>query len=131
MNKILYATGILSSAILCWFIFHSIGNVYIAGTLGMSKPFRTVSAVVYLFAFFGYAILMDLIGLIRVKTTIVKVLSIIGISLSLLASALAALILNDPASMSFDEVGMLFFPYAIISFTFSIIGLIQSIRLKK
>lgn len=131
MNRLTYLIGIISSIALAYFVYKSGRDVYSAGRAGQSEAFVTINAAIYLFAFFGYAILTDVLGLIRVKTKTVKVFSLIGIVLSLLMVGLDASILNNPVGLNFIDTGIWFLPYAVFMLCSSIIGLVHSIRMKK
>jgi hypothetical protein len=71
-----------------------------------------------------------LLGLLKVKTKTVKVTSIIGLSLNFIFLIWAVMVMGNPGSMSFDEVGAGFGLYALVPLAFSIIGVIHAFRVK-
>lgn len=73
-------------------------------------------------------ITVDLLGLLKVKTKTVKVLSIIGLSLSLIMLIWTFLMISSPGSISFDEVYPAWAFYCLTVLAFSIVGLVQSVR---
>lgn len=76
-----------------------------------------------LFFIFGY------IGnMVKVKTTTTRVLTIIGLSFSLLIVLFNLLVIEGPGRMSFDESGGIFLIYHVINLAFFIVLLVQSIR---
>jgi len=81
--------------------------------------------------FFLYFIFADIMGIVKVKTTTMRVFGILGLSITGLFFLWNIGMLSSPSSMSFDEVGIGFMFYCFISLAFSIVGLIQSVRFKK
>lgn len=71
---------------------------------------------------------IDLLGLLKVKTRTVKVLSIIGLSLTGIFLLWNFLVMSSPDSMAFDEVAPGWSFYAMVMLAFTIVGLVQSVR---
>ncbi len=97
---------------------------------GFAESATSTAAMVSIF-FFLLFITVDLLGLMKVKTKVVKVFAIIGLSLSGIMLLWDILVLADPGAISFDEVGGAFIFYSLIVIAFSIVGLVQSIRFSK
>ena len=83
-----------------------------------------------LFFIFSF-IAIDLLGLLKIKTTTVKVLSIIGLSLSGIFLLWDIVMILNPSGISFDEVQPGFAFYATVMIAFTIVGLVQSVRFQK
>lgn len=83
-----------------------------------------------LFFIFSF-IAIDLLGLLKIKTTTVKVLSIIGLSLSGIFLLWDIVMILNPSGISFDEVQPGFAFYATVMLAFTIVGLVQSVRFQK
>ena len=152
MNKAFYIGGIVFSVI---FFIVAGGYVAAVATTRIAEIFSSINsyndpyaisytstytdsaadltaeaALISLF-FFLYFLSMDVLGLVKVKTRTTKVLSIIGLSFSLLFLLWNLVMLASPGAVSFDEVGPAFMFYCTIMLAFSIIGLIQSVRYGK
>lgn len=97
---------------------------------GLAENYTSEVALISLF-FFLFFITTDVLGLLKVKTKTVKVLGIIGISLTGIMLIWDLLILSSPSSLSFDEVGGAFSLYSLTVLAFSIVGLVQSVRFSK
>lgn len=87
-------------------------------------------ALVSLFFFLAF-LAIDLMGLLKVKTSTAKVMSIIGLSISGIFLLWNFGVLTSPGAMSFDEVGPAWMLYCMIVLAFSIVGLVQSVRFAK
>lgn len=83
------------------------------------------------FFFFAYFILAGIMGLIKTKTKTNKVLSIIGLSLSGIFFFWNILVMIDPGSLSYDEVGGGYAFYSLVMLAFMIVGLVQAVRYSK
>lgn len=80
--------------------------------------------------FFLYYIAVDILGLVKIKRTTTKVLSIIGLSLSGIMLFWDLLVISSPGGISVDEVGGVWVLYALIYLAFSIVGLVQAVKWK-
>ena len=86
-----------------------------------------IAGLVSLF-FFLYFATVYIVGLIKIKRTTNKVLSIIGVSLTGIFLLWNLLMMAEPASLSFDEIGPVWIFYSLIMLAFMIVGLVQTIR---
>lgn len=91
----------------------------------------TVAAGLWSLFFFLCFIAIDILGLIKIKTSTVKVFSIIGLSLSGIFLLWDFAVLASPGSLSFDEVYPGWVLYCLIMLAFCIVGLVQSVRYNK
>lgn len=91
----------------------------------------TITAGLWSLFFFLAFIAIDLLGLLKVKTTTIKVFSIIGLSISGIFLLWNFAVLASPGSLSFDEVYPGWVLYCLIMLAFSIVGLVQSVRYHK
>lgn len=147
MNKAFYIVGIVfsvifliltagyaeevSSARYSYFFdsYNSYGSYdYNYYDYGSSASDLTMSAALWSLFFFLCFIVIDLLGLLKVKTKTTKVLSIIGLSLSGIFLLWNFAVLSSPGALSFDEVSPAWVLYCLTMLAFTIIGLIQSIR---
>lgn len=94
---------------------------------GLDESYTSEAALWSLFFFLSF-ITIDLLGLIKVKTTTVKVTSIIGLSLSAIFLLWNFAVLSSPGSMSFDEVAPGWIFYSMVMLAFTIVGVVQSSR---
>lgn len=94
---------------------------------GLAESYTSEAATWSLFFFLSF-IAIDLLGLLKVKTTTVKVLSIIGLSLSGIFLLWNFVVLSSPGSVSFDEVAPAWIFYTMVMLAFTIIGVVQSSR---
>ena len=76
-------------------------------------------------------IAIDIFGVVKVKTKTMKVMGIIGLSLSGIFFFWNLLVMASPGAMSIDEVGPGFSFYATTMLAFTIVGLVQSTRFFK
>ena len=97
---------------------------------GMAESYTSEGAMWSLFFFLSF-ITIDLLGLLKVKTTTTKVLSIIGLSVSGIFLLWNFAVMSSPGSISFDEVAPGWIFYCLIMLAFTIIGLVQSVRYSK
>lgn len=88
----------------------------------------TVEAGLWSLFFFLSFCAIDLLGLIKIKTRTIKVISIIGLSLSGIFLLWTFGLLSSPGSLSFDEVYPAWALYCLTMLAFGIVGLIQSVR---
>ena len=91
----------------------------------------TVEMGLWSLLFFLSFITVDLLGLIKVKTKTVKILSIIGLSLSGIFLLWNFGMISSPGSLSFDELYPAWVFYSMVMLAFGVVGLIQSIRFEK
>lgn len=91
----------------------------------------TVAAGLWSLFFFLAFMAIDILGLLKIKTTTVKVFSIIGMSLSGIFLLWDFAVIASPGSLSFDEVYPGWVLYCLIMLAFSIVGLVQSVRYHK
>ena len=71
---------------------------------------------------------VHILSIIKIKTTTMKVISIIGISLTGIGLLLAFLVISSPGSSSYDEVGPVFVLYSLAAIAFHIVGTIHAFR---
>lgn len=88
----------------------------------------TVEMGLWSLLFFLSFITIDLLGLLKVKTKTVKILSIIGLSLSGLFLLWNFGMISSPGSLSFDELYPAWVFYSLVMLAFGVVGLIQSVR---
>lgn len=69
-------------------------------------------------------------NLVKIKTITSKVMSIIGLSFSLLILLVNFVVLSSPSHLTFDESGGFFLIYGIICLAFFIVFLVQSVQYK-
>lgn len=91
----------------------------------------TVEAALWSLLFFLSFATIDLLGLLKVKTRTVKVMSIIGLSLTGIFLLWNFGVMSSPGSMSFNEVAPGWSFYAMAMLATSIVGLVQSVRYAK
>lgn len=91
----------------------------------------TVAAALWSLFFFLCFIVIDLLGLLKVKTKTMKVFAIISLSLSGIFLLWDFAVMASPGSLSFDEVYPGWVLYCLIMLAFSIVGLVQSVRYHK
>ncbi len=152
MNKAFYIISLVFSVVfmvLCGYYIEEVSDARLSALLSsynLSDPYSSYSsfyssydagsdltaeaALISIF-FFLLFITSDLLGVLKVKTTTVKVLGIIGMSLSGLMLMWDLLMASSPSSISFDEVGGVFILYSLVILAFSIVGLIQAVRYEK
>lgn len=97
---------------------------------GLVEKATKTAAMVSIF-FFVIFLSVFIIGLLKVKTKVNKVFSIIGLGLSVILFLWNFMVLTNPGAISFDEVGGFYIFYALIVLVFSIVGLVQAIRYLK
>lgn len=152
MNRALYIIGIVFSFIFLIVIGYYIEEVSSArlsylfssfdfdygygssyNSYGSSSEYKdlTVNGAIWSALFILAFVGIQLVGLIKVKTKTIKVLSIVGLALSAIFLFWSLGVMASPGSMSYDEVGGGFGLYALIMMAFSIVGLIQSVRFLK
>ncbi|HTL82554.1 MAG TPA: hypothetical protein VL651_12665 [Bacteroidia bacterium] len=71
-----------------------------------------------------------ILGLMKVKTKTMKVISIIGLSLTFLVMLVDFLAIANPGDISFDEAGWLFFLFGLPLIAFNVIGTIHAFKTK-
>jgi hypothetical protein len=148
MNKALYIVGIVFSVVFMmigayyseeisyarWNSYFSSYSTY--SDYGYSYDYSaandlTVSAGLWSLFFILCFIAIDLLGLLKVKTKTVKILSIIGLSLSGIFLLWTFAVIASPGSISFDEVYPAWALYCLTMLAFTIVGLIQAVRFGK
>lgn len=145
MNRALYICGIVLSMVFlgtCGYYASEISNARFSAVMaafssdslmsfnGDYSALTEEAALVSLFFLIAFLVI-DLMGLLKVKTTTVKVISIIGISLTAIMLVWDLMVLSSPDAISFDEVAVGFCLYAFVVLAFSIVGLVQSVRFLK
>lgn len=78
--------------------------------------------------FFIYFIVMDIIGLVRIKRKITKVLSVMGLLITGIMLSWAIVVISLTWKISVLEVVGMYLIYALLYFVFSIAGLIQAVK---
>ena len=78
--------------------------------------------------FFFYFTTVYIVGLVRIKRTTNKVLSIIGLSLTGILILWNLLMMVEPSSLSFDEIGPVWILFCFPTLAFMIVGLVQAVR---
>lgn len=146
MNRAFYIAGIVLSfifLIVCGYFISEVqsarmdyyfsmieSDYYYAMDSSRISALTFEAGLISLFFFLAF-ITIDLLGLIKVKTTTMKVMGIIGLAISGLYLIWDFMVLASPGSLSFDEVGGGFGFYCFIMLAFSIVGLVQSVRFAK
>ncbi len=147
MNKAFYIAGIVFSIIfffICGFYIAAVNEAHYIDYLsysydsyssysygsGIASSLTEEGGMISLFFFLSF-IVIDLLGLIKVKTTTMKVMGIIGLSISGIFLLWDFAMISSPGSMSYDEVGIAFLLYCFIMLAFCIVGLIQSVKFAK
>ncbi len=147
MNRALYIIGIVFSLVFFIVAGYYVGEVnsarmdsilssydtfnsYSYSSYDSSSDITMEAGMVSLF-FFLFFIFANIMGIVKVKTTTMRVFGIIGLAITGLFLLWNLGMMTSPGSMSFDEVGIGFMFYCFISLAFSIVGLIQSIRFKQ
>ena len=102
-------------------------NSYSYDTYDSAKDYTTEGATVSLFMFLIY-ITVGILTLVKLKSKTMKVLSIIGLSLTLIVLFFDAVMFMEPGSASFDEVGAGFVLYTLPMLAFSIVGIIHAFK---
>jgi len=80
--------------------------------------------------FFLFFLALGILTLIKLKTKTMKIISIIGLALTLIMSAWSAVMMGSPGAISFDEVGVVWVLYAVIMLTFGVIGTMHAFKKK-
>ena len=150
MNKAFYIVGIVFSVILLIvtayyaeevsdarydYLFSSYSsydyNSYSSYDSSSGYSDLTVEAGLWSLFFFASFTAILLIGLIKIKTTTTKVLSIIGLSLTGIYLLWDFAVIASPGAMSFDEIAPAWILYCFSLLAFTIIGLIQSVKYQR
>lgn len=76
-------------------------------------------------------LVIDILGMIKVKTKTMKVMGILGVCFTGILFLWNLLVIFDPGAISFDEVAPAWVLYCLIMLGFTIVGLIQSVRYYK
>jgi len=88
----------------------------------------TMEGALVMIPFTIFFVLAYIWNIVKVKTTTAKVMSIIGLSFSLLIILINLLVLAEPGAISFDESGGFFAVYHVINLAFFIVLLVQAVR---
>ncbi len=96
---------------------------------GKDDELTTEAGIVTMIFFFFYMALYVL-SLMKIKTTTMKVFSIIGMSLTGIVLAWDALVISSPGSLSFDEVGVAWIGFGLVMLAFSIVGTVHAFKKK-
>ncbi|MCA6362353.1 MAG: hypothetical protein IM638_04905 [Bacteroidetes bacterium] len=88
----------------------------------------TEIAVSISFVYFVFMYVLYILSLVLVKTTASRIFSIIGLSLTLIMTVWGILVMNNPRSITFDEVGGAWILYGLITLSIAIIGTVQAFR---
>lgn len=88
----------------------------------------TTKAAMIMLLFLSFFIYLNIVNIIRVKTSITRSLGILGLTLIILGVLYDFLILASPRHISFDEGGLVYFIGAVLMCVFSIVFLIQSYK---
>lgn len=147
MNKLLYIVGIVFGAIFLFTCGYFILQVEMERSLelagsylssysdsslpnafeGRAEETTSFAATISVF-FFLLFIIIDMMGVLKIKTKTNRIIGIIGLSFSGVMFLWNFLVLADPGAISFDEVGPVYVLYSMAVMAFSIVGLVQSIR---
>ncbi len=76
----------------------------------------------------GYFIFGFIRNLMKIKTMTTRVISIVGLSFTLIAFLFGLVSILDPAGASFDETGPVFIGYGILCLAFFVVLFIQASR---
>ncbi len=90
----------------------------------------TVEAGFITMAFFLMYVVLFVLSLIKIKTTTMKVFSIIGLSLTGIMMLWAGIMISSPSGISFDEVAPGWIFYGVVMLAFLIIGTIHAFKKK-
>lgn len=150
MSKVLYIIGIVLSVVflvvcgyyieevssaqfMSYYSYSSYDSLYNSMSTysdGGASDLTTEAGLISL-VFFLFFIFADIAGIVKVKTTTMKVFGIIGVCISGLFLLWDVMMISSPGALSFDEVGAGFVFYCLIMLAFSIVGLVQSINYNK
>ena len=90
----------------------------------------TITAGIISVLYMIISVVVFLLALLRVKTKTMKVIAIIGLSLSGLFMLWAFLPMASPSAVSFNEIGPAFILAGLALLAFHIVGMIQAFRVK-
>lgn len=80
--------------------------------------------------FFLFYLALGILTIIKLKTKTMKIISIIGLALTVIMSVWSMVMMGSPGAISFDEVGIVWVLYAVILLTFSVIGTVHAFKKK-
>ena len=80
--------------------------------------------------FFVFYLALQALTLVKLKTKTMKIITIIGLSLTVIMAAWNGVMMSSPGGISFDEVGIVWLLYAVIMLTFGIIGTVHAFKRK-
>ncbi len=81
--------------------------------------------------YFLFLLTYSILGIVKIKTTTMKVFSIIALSLTGIFILWDIIMITNPSGLSFDEVGPAFIIFMFFGLAYSIIGTVQSFRKPK
>lgn len=108
--------------------FDSLFNDYGSYTYFSSGNSTTTQAAMVCSLFVLFFTAVQILSIIKIKTTTMKVMGIIGACLSGILLLIGVLVMANPGSLSFDEAGAFWALYAIIMIAFSIVGTVHAFR---
>lgn len=150
MNKALYIIGIIFSIVFLFiaafystevaaarfsylFSDYDYGSGYNSFSSTINNEYKelTFTASIWSLFFFLVFVAVDLLGLMKIKTKTTKVLSIIGLSISVIFLFWNFAVMFSDGGITYDEVGGAYIFYCMIMLAFTIVGLIQAVRFAK
>ena len=90
----------------------------------------TVEAGIVTMVFFFFYIALYVLSMVKIKTTTMKIFSIIGMSLTGIMLVWDALMISSPGGVSFDEVGAGWIFFGIVMLAFTIVGTVHAFKKK-
>ncbi len=97
---------------------------------GSSYSELTSQAAIICTLFVLFFTTVQILSLLRIKTKTMKVLSIIGLSLSGILLLFGLMVMSSPGAITFDESGGFWAIYSLIILAFSIVGTIHAFKTK-
>lgn len=88
----------------------------------------TEEAGVTTIIFFVFFLALYVLSLMKIKTTTVKVFSIIVMSITAIMIAWALMMVSSPGGISFDEVGIAWLAYAALVLASGIVGTVHAFK---
>lgn len=88
----------------------------------------TFTAGIYSLLFCLFFAAVHILSILKIKTKTMKVLSIIGVSLTGIMLLLAFLAIGSSGGASYDEIGPLFVIYCLVALAFHIVGTIHAFK---
>lgn len=107
--------------------FNSYDSYNSYSSYGSSRETTQQAAIIStIFVLFFTAV--QILSILKIKTKTMKVLGIIGTTLSGILIIIGLLVIAEPGSLSYDESGGFWVLYALIMLAFSIVGTIHAFR---